>query len=109
MRCIELIDFFFPFVEIVKLLVENSNSQCINAKNIDGQTPLMLSCSYYRLDIVRYLLSTGQCDVNALDNKKSSALMYATNSSSIYLCKDLIQLLIENGADINHHDNDGEY
>jgi len=91
-------------VEIVQLLVENGAD--VNKKNLDGVTPLMLSCSFYRMDIIKYLLSTGKCDVNAVDNKQSSALIYATNSS-VQLSKEMIQTLIEHGADVNHHDKDG--
>lgn len=66
----------------------------------------MWACSFYRMDIVRYLLSTGKCEVNAVDGKKSSALIYATNST-VQLSKEMIQTLIEYGADVNHHDNEG--
>ena len=79
----------------------------INKKNIDGVTPLMLACSFHRLDAVRYLLSTGRCDVNAADNKLQSALIYATTNSSVQLPKEMIELLVKSGANVNHRDNEG--
>lgn len=100
----QILIIFSFLLEIVKLLVENNAD--INKKNIDGVTPLMWACSFHRLDIVKYLLSTGKCDVNAVDNKLQSALIYATNSS-VQLSKEMIELLIKNGADVNHHDNEG--
>ena len=60
----------------------------------------MYACSFDRFDIVRYLLSTGKCNVNAVDKKYQTALIYATNSS-IQLSKEMIELLIKNGADVS--------
>lgn len=79
----------------------------LNKKNIDGVTPLMWACSFDRLDIVRHLLSTGKCDVNAVDNKLQSALIYATTNASVQLSKEMVELLVKSGADVNHHDREG--
>lgn len=79
----------------------------VNKKNIDGVTPLMWACSFHRMEIVRYLLSTGKCDVNAVDHKLQSALIYATTNSSVQLSREMIELLIKSGADVNHRDNEG--
>lgn len=96
---------FSNHLEIVQLLVENNAD--LNKKNIDGVTPLMWACSFHRLEIARCLLSTGKCEVNAVDSKLQSALIYATTNSSVQLSKEMIELLVKSGADVNHSDHEG--
>ncbi|XP_063906156.1 ankyrin-3-like [Zophobas morio] len=80
------------------LLVENGVD--VNAKNKNGMTPLLLTCTskYIRCDIVQILLNCGAL-INLMDEEHNSALHYASNSEEYNQL--IINLLIKNGVDVN--------
>lgn len=83
------------------------NNADVNYRNIDGVTPLMIAARFNRLEIVEYLLSIDKINVNLVDNKKLSALIYATTSFTPQMPAKMIELLVRKGADVNHHDSFG--
>ena len=61
-------------LDVVKLLVHEQNVDFLF--NQHGQTPLILAVLYCKLEIVKYLLEIG-ADIDAVDRKGNSALVYA--------------------------------
>jgi len=62
-------------------------------------TPLMSASNLGKLEIVRFLLSTG-VDIHAKDQDGRTALMYAADENRAAI----VRLLIERGADVNLQD-----
>lgn len=62
----------------------------------DGITPLIMAAIRARIDVVFQLLLNG-ANVNMVDNNNRTALYYATFGQSL----DIIEILIDFGADIN--------
>ena len=79
--------------KIRALLAEGAD---LNAKNSNGQTPLMLAAGTFgRIDTVRTLLSAGAA-MNAQDISGRTALVMAILANDV----DMVQALLANGADI---------
>ena len=53
--------------------------------------------------LVRYLLTEGKIDINAVDSRGTTFLMQAVHIK----CKKLLELILEHGPDINYQDVDG--
>ena len=75
-------------------------------KEVDGQTVLMYAAYMDQKEVVKALIAA-RADVNAVDNKGITALMYATISLSNSIL-DTIKFLIEKGADVNAKDSSGK-
>lgn len=93
--------------EGVKFLIEEGAE--INVKDVDGSTPLKLSCLHGHVLIVKLLLEHG-ADVNATDNSGMTALEYSFvtegwNSSGNR--REIVQLLLDFQANINVEDKVG--
>ncbi len=76
----------------------------VNAKDVNGKTPLMFAVeSNVSSEVVRLLIAAG-ADVNAQDEHGLSPLSFAAANN---LSPDVIQALVEAGADINAKNADG--
>ena len=73
----------------------------VNARSGDGATPLMRSC--YVPEITKVLIESG-AEVDAQDDKGRTALFLA----SYYRCRATARILVENGADPNMKNKQGE-
>ncbi|WP_430406430.1 ankyrin repeat domain-containing protein [Fluviicola sp.] len=69
--------------------------------NLVGGTPLNHAVNYDRIDIVKYLIGRG-ANVNALYDDSPSLLSAIENEN-----EEMIDLLLENGADVNLQDGYG--
>ena len=82
--------------EIVKLLLENYNSQesGLNVKSECGMTPFMVACQNGHKDVVKILLdySSRTIDLNATDDWEYTAFMWACDKGH----KDVVKLLLDN-------------
>ena len=87
-------------IEIVQHLVSRGCDK--NAKNIQGMTPLHVSCKHGFIDIVKYLISQG-CDSYSRDAKGRIPLHYCIKSNHL----DVFKYFISIGFDINIRDNKG--
>lgn len=85
-------------VEIVKLLIDNG-SDVNNVDVTDIRTPLHWACSRKNVEIIRCLLENGS-NVNALNAHAQSPLMKLPHYI-LHHDIDLLELLLEYGADIN--------
>ena len=89
--------------KIQKLVKFGAN---VNAKDRlwGDTTALMYASKYNKLAIVKFLVENG-AKVNAIDNDKRTALMYASSK-----CEDIkiVHYLLSKGADINAKDINGE-
>jgi len=87
---------------IIKSLKTN-----INWQNKYGKTPLILACrhDYVNINMVKLLLDTGVCDVNIADKEGFTALMCVASN---YNKHEIAELLINNGANVNAINKNGE-
>lgn len=76
----------------------------VNAKNNDGNTPLMMSYNHNCYSSIELLVSAGT-DINAQNNHGNTFLHIVARSH----CEELINLLLTLGADPNIRNNKGEY
>jgi ankyrin repeat protein len=89
--------------EIGTLLIEAGAD--VNAKDVDGLTPLMKTARFSSIPAITSLLIEKGADVNANDMYCRTPLMFAAAYSST---PEIVSLLIEKGADVNATDNFGK-
>jgi len=86
---------------VIELLKHGAN---INYKRLDGMTALMIASENNRVNIVTELCKhLSSKDVNDVDIHGNTPLCLAAQRAD-----NVISILIKNGADINHVNNDGE-
>ncbi|RSL52513.1 hypothetical protein CEP54_010853 [Fusarium duplospermum] len=88
--------------DIVELLLsKGANSQVSDG---DGWTPVILATERRRLGTVEALLNHNPANINAGDKHGETPLHFATAKGYV----EIMDLLLERGADIDKPDNDGE-
>jgi ankyrin repeat protein len=89
--------------EKVKQIIQNETFN-INTKNKNGWTGLIIVCFNSHIEIAAFLISKG-ANVNAVNGKGTSVFMYAkTPVLQNFKGINILNLLIHNGAKINHLD-----
>ncbi|HTY23893.1 MAG TPA: ankyrin repeat domain-containing protein, partial [Desulfomonilaceae bacterium] len=86
---------------LVKTLVEKGAN--VNAKGVNGRTPLMCATLEGHPKIVRLLINRG-ADINARDQNGETPLMQAADQCDL----DMLHLLLDKGANVDLDDEDGE-
>ncbi|XP_065343624.1 uncharacterized protein LOC135941815 [Cloeon dipterum] len=89
-----------PF-EVIQWLIEEIKID-VDATNQFGETAFMIACKRNRSDVVEYLLANKGIDLSIEDRGGRTALHYAVRSLSV----DLVQKLLDLGADLTKKDND---
>jgi uncharacterized protein len=89
-----------PIREMVTLIRHGAD---VNAKDDDGQTPLLFAAGSSSPEIARLLIEEG-AEVNARDIDGWTPLLSAVLWSKT---PEIVTLLIDAGADVNAKDNDG--
>ncbi|KAJ5068977.1 ankyrin repeat-containing protein [Anaeramoeba ignava] len=93
---------FSAGIGTIKLLVQNKAK--INKANKKGETPLLLSCKHNAsIKTIEYLLDQ-KADATVFDKQKNNSLHYACRYKEKNL--HLIQLLYQNGTDLNARNED---
>lgn len=96
-----------PWVSTVRVLLDRGAD--LEARDEEGQTPLIRAASYGQTDIFRLLLQRG-ANINARDKNGMTALVAAacecalTTMNSTY---DIVRMLLEKGASANSPTRDG--
>ncbi|KAH9603852.1 hypothetical protein KSS87_005972 [Heliosperma pusillum] len=73
----------------------------------EERTPLMIAALFGSMDILKFILQTGQVDVNrASGSNGATALHCATAGGSLY-SHEVVKLLVDSGADVNQVDCNG--
>ena len=92
---------------LIKILLENgADVQAVNKK---GDTPIHIACNGLRLDCLKAILQTKECDPNQKNTDGDTALHIVckmVNIDTVHFCK--IEILLENGADVQAVDSNGE-
>ncbi|KAL6043700.1 Ankyrin repeat domain-containing protein 49, partial [Balamuthia mandrillaris] len=89
-------------VRVLQLLLDKGAR--LDQRDKNGLTPLHRACYENNLHMIRVLLSKG-ADVRAEDKFKSHPLHWASYTNGR---KDVVQLLLEHGADATHKNDHGE-
>ncbi|XP_065343666.1 uncharacterized protein LOC135941846 [Cloeon dipterum] len=89
-----------PF-EVILWLIEEIKIDA-NATNEFGETAFMMACSKNRSDVVEYLLTNKDIDLSNKDRGGRTALHHAVTSG----CVDLVQNLLDRGADLRKKDDE---
>ncbi|KAL6079807.1 hypothetical protein STEG23_033898 [Scotinomys teguina] len=89
-------------LKMVQRLVEQSKFS-VKDEDEGKRTALHFACFYGHLNLVIFLLLK-ECDINALDNAKSTPLMKAVQSRET----EIVSVLLHNGADLTVKDCNGE-
>lgn len=105
------VEFTFPVIAAVELRkMDFFNYFCekgarLNVKDYLGKNALMYSIEGNNLELSKLLIEKG-CPVNDVANNGYTTLMFAAASPGINF--EIIDLLINNGVDIDHYNSDNE-
>ncbi|XP_067661991.1 ankyrin-3-like [Haliotis asinina] len=85
----------YGYKEVVELLVENGAD--LSLVYDTGSNGFQLACSTGRLEVVKYIIAQNTVDINYRGLRKKTAAMIAAESGH----KEVVELLVENGADLS--------
>ena len=95
------------YCDIIEILLDKGAD--VQAVNDSKCTPIHIVCRDLRLDCLKVLLGNKKCDLNQQNANGDTALHIVckmVNTDAIYL--DMIQILLENGADVQAVDSNGD-
>ncbi len=82
--------------------LEKKDTDVLNDKNDMGHTPLILACYYNNTEIVKYLVSKKEVDVNGSAAMGTPLMAAAVKGNTL-----LVKILLDHGADPNLSDGKG--
>jgi ankyrin repeat protein len=83
-------------LEILRFLAEGAD---INAKDAEGNTPLVYAISSHRTEAVQMLIAKG-AGLNTADNSGTTPLMHACSFSAV---EDIVDALLQSGCNVSTH------
>ena len=95
------------YCDMIEILLEKGAD--VQAVDNDKYTPIHIVCRSLRLDCLKVLLGNKKCDINQQIANGDTALHIVckmVNTDAIYLS--MIQILLENGADVQAVDSNGD-
>lgn len=97
-------------INYMKILIRRGCN--VNLQDMNGFTPLHLSLIGLQLDTCGLLLETKKIDIMITNNENTSVLSYLVrvpvDESNVVLYRRILDLLIENGLDVNMQNKHGE-
>lgn len=75
-----------------------------NYQDFRGNTALHMASANGHVDMVKFLINELKCDINIINNSGSSALSWAALNGQ----KEVVSILIKNGANVNTKNNLGK-
>ncbi|XP_019850163.1 PREDICTED: ankyrin-3-like, partial [Amphimedon queenslandica] len=93
----------FNNVDIVCHLVIDKNCD-VNAKGINGYTPLHVACARCSFDTVQFLTNSTKCNLEAEDNYQTRPLHFACQSGNVDV---VCHLVIDKHCDVTAEQKDG--
>jgi ankyrin repeat protein len=87
-------------INIVSLLVQKGMS--VNTKDINGMTPLMIACGNGNIKLANLLIKN-KAEINTVNNNENSLTIAILHNNY-----EMVEFLIENGADVNQKLNAAE-
>ncbi|XP_067653296.1 ankyrin repeat domain-containing protein 50-like [Haliotis asinina] len=88
--------------KVVELLVKHGAD--LSLATAKGNSILHMACSQGEYDVVKYLVALNSVDINSRGNKQMTPVMLAAEKGY----KNVVQLLVDNGARLPLKDNDGK-
>lgn len=88
---------------VIRYIADRAPS-LITGRDEDGDTPFLYSCIIGDMEIMEFLLSTKQVDINESNNKKNTCLHFLADNLHL----SLIPTMVEKGADPSLQDVGGE-
>ncbi len=92
---------WYDHLEVAKFLIKNGAN--VNAKDRQGETPLMNPAFNGQLGVVKFLIENG-ASINAQNFWGSTPLMHAVLNCRL----EVVEFLIKNGANVNEQNLKGE-
>lgn len=77
-------------IDLVRELLKEEDLN-INAKNANGDSPIILACKYSNLEIVRELINFHCIDANIVDKKGNTPLIIACKNNNLDIIEELLQ------------------
>lgn len=88
---------------IIQLL--KINTKLIHDVDMNGRTPLFYACKNQCLDVIRYLITQTDIDVNAKDSCNKTAFHYSCDIGKFDSCNELLNFEMLNAENIDKNDN----
>ena len=98
----------YGLIEEAKLLIQKGGD--IDVSNLNASQPITYACAYNHIEMAKFLINSGASVNIELSREDSSKFIYspALLSSVSTASPEIIDLLIENGADLFQQDLNGE-
>jgi ankyrin repeat protein len=81
------------------------NSKLIHYMDMNGRSPLFYACKNQCLDVIRYLITQTDIDVNAKDSSNKTAFHYSCDIGKFDACNELLNSQMLHAENVDKYDN----
>jgi len=92
-------------LDLLKLLIDNGYN--VNHQSAGGNTILSAATFSGNIRMIKYILSLPGCDIDLVDHKNNTPFMKLINSFITKNKKEMVQLFLDHGININMKDSNG--